>query len=463
PVHIDRLVANGREWPVGIPAVVPPGDGELELRFTSPGFVAPRKTRFRYRLEGYDATWVEAGGRRLAYYTNLPPGRYRFRVAAANADGVWNEADAVAEIQLQPHFHQTAWFYFCCAALALGLLFGLYVWRVRLLRRKQQALLRSRAQLEQEVRHRTAELAAANESLQREAEHHQRTASELKERTQLLLETSRQAGMAEVATSVLHNVGNVLNSVNVSATVVSDRVAGSKIPYVAKLGGLLQENAATLATFVTEDPKGRRIPGYLATLGEDLLEEQRTVVAELGTLRKNIDHIKSIVAMQQSFAKVSGVTETVPLAGLVDEAIRMNASSFSRHEVAIARDDQGSPTLTIERHKVMQILVNLLRNASQACDETRRSDKKIVVRTTQHDASVKIMVVDNGVGIAPQNLRQIFSHGFTTKKGGHGFGLHSAALTARELGGSLSAHSDGPGCGATFTLELPLTPPSVSS
>ncbi|HYV32038.1 MAG TPA: HAMP domain-containing sensor histidine kinase, partial [Candidatus Binatia bacterium] len=152
-------------------------------------------------------------------------------------------------------------------------------------------------------------------------------------------------------------------------------------------------------------------------------------------------------------------TETVQVSTLVEDALRMNASALVRHDVEAIREFAQAPPIAVEKNKVLQILVNLVRNAKQACDESGRPDKQITVRVANSDARVQISVADNGVGIPPENLTRIFNHGFTTRKDGHGFGLHSGALTARELGGSLSAHSEGPGHGATFTVELPLHPP----
>jgi PAS domain S-box-containing protein len=271
-----------------------------------------------------------------------------------------------------------------------------------------------------------------------------------------LLETSRQAGMAEVATGVLHNVGNVLNSVNVSATLVIETVRTSKVSAVPKISGLLEEHTADLAAFLTSDPKGQKIPAYLASLGKQLLAEQDQVVEELGHLRKNIEHIKEIVSLQQSFAKVSGVAETVPLTELLDDAIRMNGAVLEPNQVQLVRDYHVPGAVTLERHKVIQILINLIRNAKYACDASGSPDKKIILRTTKTETNVQIAVIDNGIGIAAENLTRIFAHGFTTRKDGHGFGLHSGALAAKELGGRLSVESAGIGQGATFTLELPL-------
>jgi PAS domain S-box-containing protein len=279
-----------------------------------------------------------------------------------------------------------------------------------------------------------------------------------------LVETSRQAGMAEVATGVLHNVGNVLNSVNVSATLVIDKVRTSKVSFVPKVSGLLEEHTADLAAFLTSDPKGQKIPSYLATLGKQLLSERDLMIEELGHLRKNIEHIKEIVTLQQSFAKVSGVSETVSLAELIDDAIRMNGASLERHQVQLVRDYNLPIAVTIERHKVIQILINLIRNAKNACDDSGgEKGKKIILRTAKTETTVQIAVIDNGIGIAAENLTRIFAHGFTTRKGGHGFGLHSGALAAKELGGRLTVESAGIGKGATFTLELPITSPFDST
>ena len=270
-----------------------------------------------------------------------------------------------------------------------------------------------------------------------------------------LVEASRRAGMTEVATSVLHNVGNVLNSVNVSATLVSDQVRTSKVANLSKVNALLEAHEADLADFLAHNPQGQLIRGYLSTLAEHLTTEQGSMLRELESLRKNMEHIKEIVSMQQNYSKVYGIAETLPLIDLVEDALRMNAGAFVRHDVSLVRDYQIQPIVTLEKHKVLQILVNLMRNAKYACDESGRTDKQMKVSILNGNSTIKIAVIDNGVGIPQENLARIFSHGFTTRKDGHGYGLHSGALAARDIGGSLTAQSDGPGRGATFILELP--------
>jgi len=278
---------------------------------------------------------------------------------------------------------------------------------------------------------------------------------ELEEVHKQLLVASRQAGMAEVATNVLHNVGNVLNSVNVSASLVAERIKKSKCASVTRVSALLNEHARDLPAFLA-GPQGRQLPAYLKELAEVLAAERDTAVAELGALRSNVEHIKEIVAMQQGYAKRGGITDTLDIRVLAEDSLRMNEGAFSRHGVTIVRDFGEVPLVQLDKHKVLQILVNVIRNAKYACSELKRGERRVTVRIRATPQSIIVAVIDSGIGIPNENLRRIFNHGFTTRPDGHGFGLHSSALAAKELGGSLEAQSEGTGKGATFTLTLPI-------
>lgn len=276
-----------------------------------------------------------------------------------------------------------------------------------------------------------------------------------------LVDASRKAGMAEVATSVLHNVGNVLNSVNTSASVLAEHLRVSKISSVARVSELLEQNRGDMARFLTEDTRGTQLLGYLKALSGHLATEQALLLRELAELTKNIDHIKEIVSTQQSYARVAGVVERLPVTPLVEDALRMHAGALARHHVDLVRQYQDVPEILVDKHKVLQILVNLISNAKYALAKTEAERRTLIVGVGLTDGGrLRITVKDNGMGIARENLTRIFSHGFTTRAEGHGFGLHSGALDAKGMGGSLSVESDGPGKGATFTLELPLEPPS---
>ena len=287
-----------------------------------------------------------------------------------------------------------------------------------------------------------------------------------------LVEASRAAGMAEVATGVLHNVGNVLNSLNVSASVIATGLRQSKADSLAKLAALLRERHDDLGRFLTDDPKGRRVPDFIESLARHFADERDRLLQEVASLQQNVDHIKEIVSMQQAYATMVGVVEAHDPVVLMEDALRINAGALVRHGSRVERDFQPAPRVLAEKAKVLQILVNLIRNAKYACDERGAVDKVITLRIEPvlADAGaakagepdrVRLVVADNGIGVPPENLVRIFNHGFTTRATGHGFGLHSAANAAAEMKGSLTVHSAGPNTGAAFTLELPVAPVAV--
>jgi signal transduction histidine kinase len=285
----------------------------------------------------------------------------------------------------------------------------------------------------------------------------ERALTELAEAQQRLIELSRQAGMAEIATSVLHNVGNVLNSVNVSASIAASKVKQSRVGNLGVLLEMLHEHSGTLDDFLRCDPKGQRVLPYLAKLAAHFQQEREALLSELAQLMNHVDHIKRIVATQQNHAKVSGLVEEISLADLTEDALRILQSGFDRHQVTVLRDFEVIPQVVVDKHQVLQILLNLLRNARQAITAAEKPERIIQVRIRRHgEDQIRIQVQDNGIGLAAENLTRIFSHGFTTKRDGHGFGLHHGANTAHQMGGALWAESDGPGMGAVFTLELPL-------
>jgi PAS domain S-box-containing protein len=273
-----------------------------------------------------------------------------------------------------------------------------------------------------------------------------------------LVKASRQAGMAEVATGILHNVGNVLNSINIASSCVAESLKRSKAANLSKVVALLRAHEADLAAFLTGDPKGKQVLPYVAQLADRLVAEQGAALRELAELQKNIQHIKEVLTAQQNCAKGGGKSETLQVTDLVEDILRMDSGGQTDRDIEIIRDFGHAPAITVEKHKVLQILMNLVRNAKQACHETGGAEQRLTVRVTNGDDRVRVAVSDNGVGISPENLARIFAHGFTTKKDGHGFGLHSAMAAAGEMGGSLIVQSGGLGKGATFTLELPVVP-----
>jgi signal transduction histidine kinase len=263
--------------------------------------------------------------------------------------------------------------------------------------------------------------------------------------------------MAEVATGILHNVGNVLNSARVSSGILRDRLQASRVATLEKAARLLDAQAGDLAGFMGRDPRGQRFPAFLGALARHLAEERDQALAEVDSIRRNLDHIGNIVRTQQAYARSDGVTECHSLAQIVDDAIEIAATSIAGSGIRLSTDYRAVPPAHLDQNKVMQIMVNLLYNARDALREAERGDKEITVQIeTAAGGRARISLTDNGVGIPAENLGRIFEHGFTTKETGNGFGLHVSANFAAELGGSLSCRSDGPGRGATFVLELPL-------
>ena len=298
-------------------------------------------------------------------------------------------------------------------------------------------------------------LQAANETLEQRVE---RRTQQLKDAQSELMDSARQAGMAEIATNVLHNVGNVLNSVNISADLVSRKLRASKALGLGKAMQLINAHQGDLGTFLTEDEKGKLLPGYLNQLVEAIAIEQQGMSDELAQLSKSVDHIKDIVSTQQSYAGASTLLEPVNISALMDDALRMNAGALSRHHVTVVKAYAPVPEILADKHRLLLIMVNLISNAKYAMDKLSERPRQITLAVESvGDQTLKISVKDDGEGIPPENMARIFTHGFTTRKEGHGFGLHSCALAAVEMNGQLSAHSDGPGLGAVFTLTIPMT------
>jgi C4-dicarboxylate-specific signal transduction histidine kinase len=309
----------------------------------------------------------------------------------------------------------------------------------------------------QEVQRREEALRQANEGLEHRVEERTR---ELQDVHKQLVETARHVGRAEIATNVLHNVGNVLNSVFTSAVVARERLAGLKLESVEKLAALLEEHRPQLATFLTEDERGRNAVPFLGRLSKNLQAERQEIQNLLGELSRHTEHIGTIVKLQQRYARTpQKLEEPVTLAELVEDALRINHAALTRHSVQVQRDLADMPPVLTEKHKLLMILVNLISNAKYAMDALPEKDRLLTVTLSPPaEGRFRIEVRDNGMGIAPEMITRIFQYGFTTREEGHGFGLHSSALAAQEMGGTLTAHSEGPGKGATFRLELPYTP-----
>ncbi len=279
-----------------------------------------------------------------------------------------------------------------------------------------------------------------------------------------VVEVARAAGKSEIATGILHNVGNVLNTVNVSATLVADRVRNSRVEKLQRLVSVVEQHPDDLGLFISKDPKGKHFAPYLCELTKLMATDQQTIAREVDVLNSGIEHIRQLVDSQQAYARKTELREPTALAGLIDAALKISEQALvDCAPIEIVRSFDELEPQRIDKHKLLEILVNLCKNARESLQRSACAAPRLEVALVRAQAGrIRIEVRDNGEGIAADSLVRIFQHGFTTHEHGHGFGLHGAANSATEMGGKLSAHSAGPGRGAVFSLELPLVPPSAS-
>ena len=413
-----------------------PGTSRLEIEYTAPALRNPERLRFRYRLDGFDRTWNDAGDQRVAQYTNLAPGDYKF-VVEAGRDGAWGRA-AVMTVALRPRFYQTRGFLVLAIAIIVLAIVAVPLLRIRQLRARER-------ELAERIREAVHEL----------AEREQR----LRDTQAQLVEASRQAGRSDVATAVLHNVGNVLNSVNVSASLVNDIVGRLKTSNLSKIADMITQHRDDLGRFFRDDHRGQKLPEYFSQL-QDVLERDKTAaLTELRSLMKNLDHVKIVVSSQQSYVKPGGAPETFEVHQLLEDALKLSPVSREQDAIEIVRRFDALPPVKLDRHKALQILVNLLANARDAVMAKAAGERQIAVGVHRGSSgNFEVVIQDNGCGIAPRDLEKIFQLGFTTKIEGNGLGLHYSACAALELHGNLTARSEGLGSGASFLLVLPFDP-----
>ena len=292
-------------------------------------------------------------------------------------------------------------------------------------------------------------------AIEKDITERKRSEAEKEKLSRELQESARAAGMAEIATGVLHNVGNVLNSVNITTSLLIDQCKRSRLGSLSKASEIIENNRERLGEFLTKDEQGKHFPKFFKSTIQKLEDEQQEELKELQTLSEHVNHIKETIAFQQSYAKQGGVIELVDVAETMDSVLKMNEQQFAKYGISVRREFIPSLSVTINKHKLLQIVINLVTNAKHALRDSSTEERELAVIVEDLGEHVQIAVKDNGIGISKENLEKIFVHGFTTKNDGHGFGLHSSALAAQEIGGRLDFHSDGVGLGAAFTLRIP--------
>jgi signal transduction histidine kinase len=282
-----------------------------------------------------------------------------------------------------------------------------------------------------------------------------RSAIRMAEVQKLLREKSREAGMAIVATGILHNLGNILNGVTISSGLIQEKLHNSKIPKLQKVAQLLHTHINDLPSFITEDSRGQALPAFITQLSEHLESELTALIKETEALRACTEHVAGVITTQQEFAMPhKGIKEVVSGNELMQRALTLSRGAFGLQGVDIVCEFNCEATISVDSNKTIQILLNLLTNARQSVKDSSKNEKQIYLRTRLAGDRIQLEVQDNGIGIPPENIPLIFNQGFTNKKDGHGFGLHSSMNWAHEMGGEIICRSDGSGLGATFILEL---------
>lgn len=289
-----------------------------------------------------------------------------------------------------------------------------------------------------------------------------------------LVESAHRAGRAEVASEVLHNVGNVLNTLNISISQLLELHERSPVTTVCEVLHLMDQQGASLPQFLVEDARGRKIQQHLPLFEQLLLQERAQVQTELQTLQKQCLHLREIIASQQVHSQHAILLEVVALPTLAETAMDLAKESLQTHKIQLQRCISTQETGSVAKTKLLQVMVNLIRNACEATANLPEQSREIKVHLHSEPVrgqstmrKVFFSVDDNGQGIAADDLTRIFAYGFTTKTNGHGFGLHSCANAMAEMGGSISAFSPGLGQGATFTITFPMKlsqePPKLTS
>lgn len=425
---------------------LPYNETNVTIKYSVLNYNPYQEYSYAYILEGFDEDWNEVGNQNSATYTNLDPGEYIFKVKTANSDGYWGTDAKQFKLSITPPFWQTNWFYALSFITIAGLIFGGFKYRTR-------QITEHNKRLEKEVNIRTQELRESNKDLKEALD-------DLKATRKELVENAHKAGMADIAAGVVHNIGNVLNSINTSTSLTGEVLKKSKFKGLKKVNELLQEHKDDLADFLENDPKGQKLLDYLQKLDASVTEELQTLEKYNNRLDKKVKLINDVIAAQQSYANVGLGEQEENLVQILEDTLTIFSASFSRHDICIEKEIEAVPKVSVQKTKLVHIILNILKNAKESMIEAGVENRKISIKVWQHnptDKYVMLRISDNGTGIDQKNLRKVFNHGFTTKQKGHGFGLHSSANYMTEMGGKIDVQNREGEQGASFTLQIPVS------
>jgi two-component system, NtrC family, sensor kinase len=277
----------------------------------------------------------------------------------------------------------------------------------------------------------------------------------IEESRKIVLDSAHKAGMADVASEVLHNVGNVVNSANTSIEVLEAKLLHSHVDGLERAARLLGEQAPHAAEFFAKDPRAPKLINYIAQLSQSSQKERAESAQLIAKLATSINHIRTIVAMQQEHSKGAEFSQEVNLRELVRETLLLKQDRITVANIDVQLQMDEIPLLLTNKSKLNQVLLNLVKNAVEAMEDNSTRDQTLLIRAKVFEGGVALEIRDRGPGIAPENLAKIFEHGFSTKETGMGIGLHYCANAIRSLGGRIKVVNCEPPWGASFQIWLP--------
>lgn len=415
---------------------VPYSRNMLTIEFAALDFLSPSKNRYAYQLNGFDKDWIRPLSGRSATYTNLDPGEYTFHVIGSNADGIWNEVGTTLKIQVVPPFYRTMWFTMLLVIFVLMLV----AWR-------WWEIQKNTIMLERAVQERTLSLKEANQNLADSSD-------KLKDMQQQMIRAAHQAGMAEIAVEIIHNIGNALNSINTSADILDDELKDLRLDLLERVVQLMN----SFPDGQVPPEKYEALLKMLSAFLDNLSKIHHRSVDEVDNLEQHIDYIRGIVNAQQRYAETEDFYESVHLESLINDALNITNAILEEFNVTVETDLEFRGEVRVSKSKLIQIMLHVIKNGCEAMQD-REGEKILRIHTSEREGGwVRVEVADTGVGIKDQDLTKIFTYGYTSKAESKGYGLHFCGNAVREMGGKMGVKSKGEGFGSTFVIEFPKVP-----
>ena len=263
--------------------------------------------------------------------------------------------------------------------------------------------------------------------------------------------------MYQMATGVLHNVGNALNSINIATQNICNLAKDSKVPQLLKASRILEKHQGDITHFLSQDPTGVLLPEYLQSVGKFLVDDLARLREEVEELQRHCNLIRQLINTQQFYAKIEPTPSVLNLSTLINDALQFEKVSLERHKIQVTVDVSATGFISGNQSKVLHVFLNLIKNAKESLLCAEQKQRKLKITTRRDRDQLLVFISDDGLGLSKSQLNRMFNYGFTTKQEGHGFGLYTCDQTMKELGGTISVTSEGLGKGATFKLVFPNT------